>query len=204
MRALSVYGIGKHLGLQEWRDIARALLHQGLMTQSQDGYAVLSLNEASWQVLRGERAVQVGESVKPARGRKASKPTTANAGDPLFESLRALRKRLANEAGMPPYIIFNDASLWDMAQRQPTTLQEFSTILGVGQAKLARYGGQFVELIRQQAQASLIAQGLASADSRASDLPDVARFKPLTRRTFLWPVVLVQSLVRLNSYTFLR
>ena len=155
--SLSVYGIGKQLGLQEWRDIARALLHQGLMTQSQDGYAVLSLNEASWQVLRGERAVRVGESVKPARARKtlkAAKATTTSSGDPLFESLRKLRKRLADEAGMPPYIIFNDASLSDMVQRRPTTLQEFSTILGVGQAKLARYGGQFVELIRQQSPAS--------------------------------------------------
>jgi ATP-dependent DNA helicase RecQ len=120
------------------------------MTQSQDGYAVVTLNTASWQVLRGERAVFVGESVKPAVGRKASKPTTPISANPLFESLRALRKRLADEAGMPPYIIFNDASLWDMAQRQPTTLQEFSTIVGVGQAKLARYGGPFVELIRQR------------------------------------------------------
>jgi ATP-dependent DNA helicase RecQ len=51
---------------------------------------------------------------------------------------------------MPPYIILNDASLWDMAQRQPTTLQEFSTIVGVGQAKLTRYGAQFVELIQRQ------------------------------------------------------
>ncbi len=154
--SLSVYGIGKHLGVQEWRDLARALLHQGLLAQSQDGYAVVSLNEASWQVLKGERAVRVGESVKPARGRKASKAiaktTTTSPGNALFESLRTLRKRLADEAGMPPYIIFNDASLWDMAQRQPTTLQEFSTIVGVGQAKLARYGGQFVELIQQRAQ----------------------------------------------------
>jgi ATP-dependent DNA helicase RecQ len=65
----------------------------------------------------------------------------------LFETLRVLRKRLADEAGLPPYIIFNDASLRDMAQRQPRTLEEFSTIVGVGQAKLARYGPQFVELI---------------------------------------------------------
>jgi ATP-dependent DNA helicase RecQ len=148
--SLSVYGIGMNLGLQEWRDIARALLHQGLMTQSQDGYAVVTLNTASWQVLKGERAVRVGESVKPARGRKSAKAVPAGSGNALFESLRSLRKRLADEAGMPPYIIFNDASLWEMAQRQPTTLQEFSTIVGVGQAKLARYGGQFVELIQQQ------------------------------------------------------
>jgi ATP-dependent DNA helicase RecQ len=150
--SLSVYGIGKDLGLSEWRDVARALLHQGLMTQSQDGYAVLSLNEASWQVLRGERAVQVGESIKPARARKGTKqPVTADGGDDeLFQALRTLRKRLADEAGMPPYIVFNDASLRDMAQRQPTSLEEFGTILGVGQAKLARYGTQFVELIRSR------------------------------------------------------
>jgi ATP-dependent DNA helicase RecQ len=145
--SLSVYGIGKHLGLNEWRDVARALLHQGLMTQSQDGYAVVSLNDASWQVLRGERTVQVGESVKPARGRRASKSAPTGGDNALFETLRTLRKRLADEAGMPPYIIFNDASLRDMAQRQPQTLEEFSTIVGVGQAKLARYGQQFVEAI---------------------------------------------------------
>ena len=148
--SLSVYGIGKDLGLQEWRDIARALLHQGLMTQSQDGYAVLSLNESSWQVLRGERSVSVGESVKPAKARKGAKPAMTGENDELFEALRALRKRLADEAGMPPYIVFNDASLREMAQRQPKTLPEFSTIVGVGQAKLVRYGGRFVELIRER------------------------------------------------------
>jgi ATP-dependent DNA helicase RecQ len=158
--SLSVYGIGKELGVQEWRDIARALLHQGLMTQSQDGYAVLSLNDASWAVLRGERTVQVGESVKPARGRKAAKAPATHTGNALFESLRTLRKRLADEAGMPPYIIFNDASLWDMVERQPTTLDEFSGIVGVGQAKLARYGDQFVQVIRRESQGNL-ATGVA-------------------------------------------
>jgi len=154
--SLSVYGIGKQLGLPEWRDLSRALLHQGLMVQSQDGYPVLGLNEASWQVLRGERTVTVGESVKPAKARKAAKPAAATGpvDDDLFQALRALRKRLADEAGMPPYIIFNDASLREMAQRQPTTLPEFSTIPGVGQAKLARYGGQFVDLIRERSRAT--------------------------------------------------
>jgi len=101
-------------------------------------------------VLRGERAVQVGESVRPARGRKAAKPAATGGDDALFEALRILRKHLADEAGMPPYIIFNDASLRDMAQRQPTTLEEFATIVGVGQAKLTRYGPQFVEIIRSR------------------------------------------------------
>ncbi len=150
--SLSVYGIGKNIGLQEWRDLARALLHQGLVTQSQDGYAVLSLNEASWQVLRGERAVQVSESVKTAPGRKSVKAVATGAGNDLFEALRKLRKQLADEAGMPPYIVFNDASLREMAERQPGTLEEFSTIAGVGQSKLVRYGEKFVEVIRRESQ----------------------------------------------------
>ena len=148
---LSVYGIGRNVGLQEWRDLARALLHQGLMVQSQDGYAVLGLNEGSWQVLRGERTVSVGESVKPAKVKKnakAEKPFASEGNEELFQALRALRKKLADLAGMPPYIVFNDASLREMAQRRPRTLPEFSTIAGVGESKLARYGDQFVELIR--------------------------------------------------------
>jgi ATP-dependent DNA helicase RecQ len=149
--SLSVYGIGKGVSVQEWRDIARALLHQGLMVQSQDGYAVLGLNEASWQVLRGERAVHVGESVKVEKTKKASKPGAGVGDDKLFQALRSLRKRLADEAGMPPYVVFSDASLWDMAAKQPQSVAEFSTIHGVGQTKLARYGEQFVELIRGRA-----------------------------------------------------
>jgi ATP-dependent DNA helicase RecQ len=71
-----------------------------------------------------------------------------DAGDALFESLRKLRKQLADRAGVPPYVVFHDASLREMAQRQPTTLDEFATISGVGQAKLSRYGGEFVGAIR--------------------------------------------------------
>jgi ATP-dependent DNA helicase RecQ len=124
------------------------------MQQSQDGFSVLSLNEASWKVLRGEQAVNVSESVKAGKVRKSARPAgvvVSHGDEDLFQALRALRKQLADEAGMPPYIVFNDASLREMAQRQPKTLPEFATIVGVGQAKLARYGGTFVELIRERA-----------------------------------------------------
>ena len=97
----------------------------------------------------GGQRRRVGQACPGSQGREAGDNGSDN---PLFEALRRLRKRLADEAGMPPYIIFNDASLLDMAQRQPKTLEEFSTIFGVGQAKLARYGEPFVELIRQQSQ----------------------------------------------------
>ena len=149
---LSVYGIGKAHSVDEWRTVARALLHQGLITESQDGYSVLSLNDQSWEVLRGERTVQIAATEKPQRGRKsaASSQITSSTDDALFDSLRTLRKRLADHAGVPPYVVFHDAALREMAQRQPTTLDEFSMITGVGQAKLARYGQEFITVINDR------------------------------------------------------
>jgi ATP-dependent DNA helicase RecQ len=151
---LTVYGIGKALGIQEWRDLARALLHQGFVRESPDGYSVLSLNETSREVLRGERQIHVRVTEKPqARGkgsRRSGSPADDLADNSVFEALRALRKQIADRAGVPPYIVFNDASLREMAERQPTTLEEFSTIAGVGEAKLARYGREFVALIAER------------------------------------------------------
>ena len=168
--ALSVYGIGKHRGIDEWRNLARALLHQGLISEAQDGYSVLSLNEQSWRVLRGERPVSIARAVKPARvsrgGTRAS-TTTSQAGtrastpsqggtrpstasdDSLFESLRALRKRLADENRLPPYVIFHDSTLRAMAEHMPLDLDQFAALPGVGAAKLARYGEQFIAAVRE-------------------------------------------------------
>jgi ATP-dependent DNA helicase RecQ len=147
---LSVYGIGKHRSVTEWRSLARSLLHQRLLDQSQDGYSVLSLNESSWQVLREQRAVTVAEAVKadPARVRNTAAAATAE-GDGLFERLRKLRKQLADAQGLPPYVIFHDATLREMAERRPQTLDQFAGIRGVGEGKLARYGQQFIAALRE-------------------------------------------------------
>src|SRR5690606_31846390 len=92
---LRVYGIGKQHSIEAWRGVARALLHQGLLQETQDGYSVLSLNTHSWEVLRGERKVHIADT--PAAGRR--KPDSSGAADdvhvadqPLFDRLRALRK----------------------------------------------------------------------------------------------------------------
>ena len=146
--ALSVYGIGKHRRVDEWRNLARALLHQGLIDESQDGYSVLSLNAQSWPVLRGERAVSIARAVK--RGRRSLSGTRASPmDDALFERLRALRKRLADENGLPPYVIFHDSTLRQMAEHMPLDLDQFAALPGVGHAKLARYGGQFIAAVRE-------------------------------------------------------
>jgi ATP-dependent DNA helicase RecQ len=138
--SLSVYGIGKQRSVEEWRSVARALLHQGLIEETQDGYPVLSLNEQSRLVLREELAVRIAAAVKP---KSARSPNTAA----LFERLRALRKRLADEHGVPPYVVFHDATLREMAARRPLSLNAFAELPGVGQAKLARYGDQFIAAI---------------------------------------------------------
>jgi ATP-dependent DNA helicase RecQ len=150
---LSVYGIGKQHSVDEWRDIARALLHQGLISETQDGYSVLSLNTQSWEVLRGQRDVQIAVAPKPERGRKSKTKSAAAPVSPehdaLFEQLRALRKQLADKAGVPPYVVFHDATLREMAAQKPSTLAAFAKIPGVGQAKLTRYGEVFMQAIEE-------------------------------------------------------
>ena len=148
--ALSVYGIGKHRSVSEWRSLARSLLHQRLLDQSQDGYSVLSLNESSWQVLREQRAVIVAKAVSADRApmRDTVAPAAAE-GNELFERLRKLRKQLADAQGLPPYVIFHDATLREMVERRPQTLGEFAGIRGVGEGKLARYGQQFIAALSE-------------------------------------------------------
>jgi ATP-dependent DNA helicase RecQ len=150
--SLSVYGIGKTHSVEEWRGMVRALAHQGLVNETQDGYPVLSLNKESWEVLRGTRTVHTAATPpRAARERRKSGTTSSSptaADDVLFDKLRQLRKQLADQAGMPPYVIFHDATLRQMVQILPTTLEQFATVPGVGQAKLTHYGESFIELIR--------------------------------------------------------
>ena len=154
---LSTYGIGKERSLVEWRHLARALAHQELVSSVGETYPVLALNDASWQVLRGERAVQLRALPPEARSRRArgrrgtqaaeaSPPTSAE--EALFQKLRLLRKRLADEQGVPPYVVFADAALRVMAERQPATLSAFAEVPGVGRHKLERYGEAFVGEVR--------------------------------------------------------
>jgi ATP-dependent DNA helicase RecQ len=151
---LSVYGIGKATPLEAWRALARSLLHQGLLDESQDGFSVLTLNASSWQLLRGERTfhmVKAAPAPAPtARTRTPAPGLTMSAeGELLFERLRLLRKRLADAQGLPPYVIFHDATLREFVARRPQTLDQFAAIRGVGEGKLARYGREFIAALRE-------------------------------------------------------
>jgi ATP-dependent DNA helicase RecQ len=162
--SLSVYGIGKHRSAIEWRNLARALLHQGLVNEAQDGYSVLSLNEQSWPVLRGERPVSIARAQKPAR-RPQEGMRVSSTDESLFERLRALRKRLADENGLPPYVVFHDSTLREMAEHMPLDLDQFAALPGVGLAKLARYGDQFIAAVREHQERG---EGDAAPDAKTS------------------------------------
>jgi len=152
---LSTYGIGKQRSQDEWRLLARALLLQGLVSETTDGYPVLMLNAESRAVLKSERRVLLAVPPKRERAaaRRASRAAAADTpvtplGEELFERLRTLRKRLADEQRVPPYVVFADAALRAMAEQQPQTLGAFAEISGVGRHKLETYGETFIREIR--------------------------------------------------------
>jgi ATP-dependent DNA helicase RecQ len=143
---LSTYGIGKDRSVEEWRHLGRSLLHQRLMDDTSDGYSVLKLNELSWEVLRQQRQVMIAvpnathETVTSTL-ESSLNPTDAEA---LLQRLYDLRKSLADQQSVPPYIIFANASLRAMVQHLPQTSAQFARISGVGSRKLAQYGETFI------------------------------------------------------------
>ncbi|MCC5615189.1 DNA helicase RecQ [Nostoc sp. CHAB 5836] len=144
---LSTYGIGKDRTLDEWRMLGRSLLHQGLIEQTSDGYSVLKLNALSWEVMRKQRTVALAvTTVQKITWEQGSEK--AEVAEILLQKLRSLRKQLADEQSVPPYVIFHDSTLKLMVQVQPQNLAEFAKLSGVGSHKLAQYGEKFITEIR--------------------------------------------------------
>ncbi|GAA4639250.1 DNA helicase RecQ [Actinoallomurus vinaceus] len=150
---LTVFGIGTELSDVEWRGVVRQLLAQGLLAVEGD-YGTLVLTDASAAVLRGERQIRMRrDPVRTApKAAKASKTRTATAdlpeeALPVFEQLRAWRAATAKEQGVPAYVIFHDATLREIATRSPTSLAELSSVSGVGESKLAKYGQQVLDTL---------------------------------------------------------
>jgi len=110
---------------------------------------VLQLNDASWEVMRGQRAVRLMRpKAEPVRETRSSAESWEGVDRELFEHLREVRKELAKERGVPAFVIFSDATLRDMARRKPTTIAAMAKVFGVGKAKLADLGDRFVDAVR--------------------------------------------------------
>jgi ATP-dependent DNA helicase RecQ len=155
---LSTFGIGKDYSKKEWQSILRQLLSHNLIFADMNDHGGLKLTDPGAELLRGKGAIQLRFEEKPARGeRKKSRSPAADitleneADKELFHQLRALRLSIAREQNLPPYVIFHDRTLMEMALQKPAGIEEFSRIGGVGQSKLEKYGEIFLKTINPDA-----------------------------------------------------
>ncbi|QFY43331.1 DNA helicase RecQ [Candidatus Methylospira mobilis] len=154
---LSTYGIGKQLTQPQWSSVYRQLVAAGLLDVDMEGYGGLRLSEAARPVLRSEQTVRLRRDaapVKPKAGKdeRGTQARTALVGpgeDLLWTALKAKRLELAREQGVPPYVIFHDSTLLEILNRKPKMLSEMGLLNGVGQAKLAKYGDIFLQVIAE-------------------------------------------------------
>ncbi|WP_206197892.1 DNA helicase RecQ [Thiomicrospira sp. S5] len=157
-QALSTYGIGREHSAAEWDSILRQLIHLGYLLQDIQQYSVLRLTEKAGEVLKGQVRLQlakprnpIGKTTRP--GGKQQKADLSRVELERFETLRRLRKEIADSEERPAYQVFGDAALIEMAQRMPQTDAELLQVSGVGESKLARYGFEFLAELRRLQQA---------------------------------------------------
>jgi len=165
---LSTYGIGKALSQEEWHSLFRQLIHLGYLEQDLAHYSVLRLTSQAKSILKGEKSLILAKSrvkyrapkkEKAEKIKKTERSTKTPASElnydkTLFEKLRRLRKSLALEANVAPFIIFSDVSLIEMSTYLPSTHEEFLAITGVGQKKLESFGKIFLEAIEESQQSN--------------------------------------------------
>ncbi len=150
---LTTYGIGKDMPREEWAALGRQLIRLGHIEATADSFQTLNLSKKGLATLMNRTPVmltRVPVAVKAGTSTaKVAKAGSIACDEALFEELRALRKRLADEHGVPPYVVFGDASLRHMCRQYPQTEQSFLAIPGVGNQKLADYGAAFIGVIQQ-------------------------------------------------------
>ncbi|MNF79466.1 ATP-dependent DNA helicase RecQ [compost metagenome] len=161
---LSVFGVGKARAESEWRSLFRQLVARGLADIDLEGYGGLRLSDSCRPLLKGEVTLELRRDLKPQTTAKSS---TSQASQLVrleereqWEALRALRRKLAEEHGVPPYVIFPDSTLLEMLRSQPGTLAEMARVSGVGARKLERYGDAFLEVLGGQAEAPKVVADL--------------------------------------------
>jgi len=147
---LSTYGIGADISAANWENIFRQLIHLGYLLPDFSRYGVLKLSSTARPVLKGETEVILGRPRNPVQTVEKVKKQTGGKRDydqSLFDALRSRRKQLADAAGVPPFVVFSDATLAEMARLLPTDADQLHQISGVGELKLSRYGKSFLEVI---------------------------------------------------------
>jgi ATP-dependent DNA helicase RecQ len=149
---LSTFGLLKSESKADVRDWIQQLIGQGVLDRQGEEYPILKLNPASWEVLRGERSVRLVRLARSEKGegsRKAKVDTRSWEGvdTVLFDKLKQLRRKLSTERSIPPYLIFSDAVLRNLARARPLTEAQMHSVSGVGEVKLHDFGPHFLPLI---------------------------------------------------------
>ncbi|QKN84097.1 ATP-dependent DNA helicase RecQ [Scandinavium goeteborgense] len=146
---LKVYGMGRDKTHEHWVSVIRQLIHLGLVMQNIAMHSALQMTDSARPVLRAEVPLQLAvPRVQALKPRVAQKSYGGNYDRKLFAKLRKLRKVIADEENIPPYVVFNDATLIEMAEQTPLTPGEMLGVNGVGTRKLERFGREFMALIR--------------------------------------------------------
>ena len=149
---LPTFGVGQALDARQWRSVFRQLVARGYVSVDMNRYGALVMQESCRAVLRGEASVDLRKDPKPSAAKRTTKtalPEHIDIG--LFEALRECRRELAEEQGIPPYIVFHDRTLHHICERRPQTVQEFAAISGVGDRKCEKYAEAFLEVVRREA-----------------------------------------------------
>jgi ATP-dependent DNA helicase RecQ len=149
--SLSTFGIGQNLSVGEWRSVFRQLIAQNFLQSDVDGHGALKLTEKCRPLLRGETRIQLRKLQKPEKSKPSAGAKTTDlrpCDETLYDALRELRRKLADEQGVPAYIIFHDKTLQEMARLRPQKLADLQFVSGVGEQKLKRYGQAFLDVIK--------------------------------------------------------
>ncbi|MBS1212916.1 MAG: recQ, partial [Proteobacteria bacterium] len=169
---LSTHGIGQALTERQWLSVFRQLVTQGFLSVDWESHGALRLSERCRAILRGEQSLCLRRDVDamthpPKQAKSGSQRFSRLEDERLWHALRQLRRQLANDQDVPPYVIFLDTVLSEMVSSRPQTLEELGTLAGIGERKLDRYGEQFLEVI--QAYAAPSATGVADTTSTVEE-----------------------------------
>jgi ATP-dependent DNA helicase RecQ len=152
---LTVFGVGHDRSEQEWRAILRQAIALGLVTVDHEQFSSLKLTEAARPVLKGEKKVQLRQYQKPVKQKRPAAPRgyaeleLSGAEQAIFDKLRWWRVETARAHGVPAYVVFQDATLREIAKVKPGSLDALRGVSGVGEKKLASYGDEIVSLIAE-------------------------------------------------------
>lgn len=156
---VSTYGIGKEYSADEWQSIIRQLIHLGYLYQDIQQFSVVKLTDKAGEMLKGKvevelakprnKAMRANKTKKTSNVNKAQKEDLTDAQLGIFESLRELRRDIADSEDKPAYQVFGDVTLVEMAMQLPITDEGMLKITGVGEVKMAKYGFEFLNLLRE-------------------------------------------------------